>query len=579
MATRPTSTLLKSMDIVKFRGLENLRFNLGAQVTLICGKNGTSKSSLLGIAAQIFSFERDNNDGTDLTYRSITGKQYKSLPREHFRFSQKHDGPASMSVNFKVFDGYSGSEYESSLELTTRTTESGIKKARPVVRGNTSIPNIDNTSRNYTHPVIYLSLRRLIPITSRTRYVAEDYEYLAANRDNFINKNNELLNKSSTAATGTKGTVNSAVAFGENYNEDSVSAGEDNAGQIILALLSFRKLKSEYKNYHGGLLLIDEADAGLFPAAQLKLIDMLHRECNELGIQVIMTSHSPTMIEHVHTLSKTYARNFKTLYLTDTYGRVEALNDLSWPEIYADIHTTTVKITEGSSLPIINVYFEDAEAADFYSHLLFRQPANKITKKITQVSLGCDNYLQLIKAKVDEFSTKSLVVLDADARKKADGYDTVLVLPSELPPDQLIFEYLYNHAPDDDLWRNSVRFTRKNLTNIASEIISELNIRGENISLQLLISQRLKGDKDHKNTLRKIFKKFYKNEEFQKFLKSANPWKKWAKDNDAAVQEFRNDLNTKLTRILKAGYGVDSGIVATLLPVHAARLAKPDEKG
>src|SRR5690606_7013 len=152
----------------------------------------------------------------------------------------------------------------------------------------------------------------------------------------------------------------------------------DNAGQLILALMSFRKLKEELKeDYKGGLLLIDEADAGLFPAAQIDLIKMLYREAMELSLQVIITTHSPTIIEHVHSLSTQYRRRYKTLYLTDTYGSIEVRSDMSWIDIFSDISTTTTEVLKEASVPKLNIYFEDLEAYDFFKALMYRQRVNK----------------------------------------------------------------------------------------------------------------------------------------------------------------------------------------------------------
>ncbi|MCB4787049.1 AAA family ATPase [Delftia sp. Lp-1] len=552
-------TKLVSMDIIKFRGLNNINIDLANQVTLICGKNGTSKSSLLGIAAQIFSFEKDYQSGDDLGFETITGFPFKSLPSEHFRFSDKFDGPNSMAVNFKIFDAYSEEEYESSLELTTRSTATGAKKARPVVRGNTSSQNTENTSRNYTHPVIFLSLKRLMPITMRRAYTPGNYDYLQDNMAKFIALNNELLNKNSTVATGTIGTIKSAVAFGENYDQDSVSVGEDNAGQISLALMSFRKLRDEYPGYRGGLLLIDEADAGLFPAAQIKLIDMLHRECNDLGIQVILTSHSPSMIEHVHNLGQKYQRNFKTIYLTDTYGAISSRPDMTWQQIDADIHTKTIALRNDVSLPQVNVYFEDQEAVDFFDILMMRHPAKKILKTIN-VSLGCDNYIQLIKAKIPEFAVNSLIVLDADAKEKSSAYSTIIALPGDLPPDQLIFEFLYNIDASFGIWKNEIQYTRKNFTSSASAIISTLGISTNQIKLKDHLKSYGKPSSEKKITLRKVFKDFYKSKDFQAFLKlkhkDVHPWKVWASFHQQDVEDFRNAVSQKVAQILKKSYGI-----------------------
>ncbi len=63
------------------------------------------------------------------------------------------------------------------------------------------------------------------------------------------------------------------------YDYLTNSSGQDNLGQILLALLSFRKLKEEQgDSWNGGILLIDEIDATLHPAAQSKLITLLTQE-------------------------------------------------------------------------------------------------------------------------------------------------------------------------------------------------------------------------------------------------------------------------------------------------------------
>ncbi|EEN6587766.1 ATP-binding protein, partial [Salmonella enterica] len=37
-------TKLKKINVVKFRGLKNINIEFGSRLTVICGKNGTSKS-------------------------------------------------------------------------------------------------------------------------------------------------------------------------------------------------------------------------------------------------------------------------------------------------------------------------------------------------------------------------------------------------------------------------------------------------------------------------------------------------------------------------------------------------------
>jgi predicted ATPase len=555
-------TRLKKITVRKFRALRDIEIDVATHLTVICGKNGTSKSSILGVAAQVFSFEKDYEKDEALAHQTITGKSFKSLPSDHFRFSDKFDIPGSLDAAIEVQDGYTGTDASADLELMKRATASGTK-ARPVVRNNSTVKK-GNTSRNFTHPVIYLSLDRLQPIASRD-YKPADFKYLTDNKKKFLALSNKLLNKTSTSATATSGTIHSAVAHSETYDQDSVSTGEDNVGQIVLALMSFRKLKEEYANYKGGLLLIDEADAGLFPAAQLALLDVLDRECSELSLQVIVTSHSPTLIERVYELSRLQQRKYKTIYLSDTFGSVQSMPDMSWASIYADLHTTTVVASPQVALPSVNVYFEDGEALDFFSALSLRQPFKRYIKPLAGVTLGCTNYVQLIKKGIPEFARRSVVVLDSDAAGVAANLKTVAILPGHLPPDQLLFEFLYNLGADDPIWTNSLGFTRPVFTSCAQDVIGELGLGAAPIDLEEIVDEYR--DQDGAKKPREFFKRFYKTESFQRFLSTkgvGNPWTTWIKHNDAAVQEFRGEFIARVRNAMTVGFGVDPSKLAHL---------------
>lgn len=553
-----SKTQLKKLEIENFRALKSVEVEFGDHITVVCGKNGTSKSSILGIAAQIFSFEKDYAKDEVLSFRQIAGGSFKSQYSEHFRISEKFDVPGSMTVNIELHDGYTDQSATAKLELMKRKSTRGNTLPRPVVRNNSTASGSSNTSRNFTHPVIFLSLKRLYPIADR-KYEISDFEYLKKHKQEFIKLTNELLNRGSSVATGTDGTISSAVAHGDNYDHESVSAGEDNAGQIILALMSFRKLKEEYSDYKGGLLLIDEADAGLFPTAQVNLLKMLDRECKKLNLQVVMTSHSPVLIEYAFEQSQhPYSRRYRTVYLSNTYGDVQVMQDWSWAQINADINTKTIAVASGTSLPRINVYFEDKEAEDFFACLMSRQPIKKFTTSMSGITLGCNQYVTLIKSKVPEFAEKSIVCLDSDAAKQVEGksFNTVVLLPGALPPDQLIFEYLYNLPANHEFWKNDMQFTRDFFTNIAREVINEFAINGDTADVKGRITA-YQGEKKPRD----IFKQFYKGKDFQKLVSSGtkpyNPWKHWVESNQAASNQFLEKFKAAIHSVMKNGYAVD----------------------
>jgi hypothetical protein len=352
------------------------------------------------------------------------------------------------------------------------------------------------------------------------------------------------------------------VAHGDYYDHESVSTGEDNAGQIILALMSFRKLKAEYADYQGGLLLIDEADAGLFPTAQINLLKVLDRECRSLNLQVVMTSHSPVLIEYAFEQSKQFRRKYRTIYLSNSYGDVQVKHDWDWAQISADINTKTVVATANTSLPSVNVYFEDGEAEDFYWALMYRQSIKRFTTAMSGVTLGCSNYLQLIQKKVPEFSSRSLVCLDADQSNniRNKNYKTVVLLPGHLPPDQLVFEHLYNLPADDAFWENDLQFNRTNFTNAAREVISTFSITGNTVDVKAKLATYA-GDK----IAREVFKRFYKNTEFQQLVSSGNnPWKHWIGANPALANEFLSAFQTAISGVMRSGYSVDAAKLTAL---------------
>ncbi|MDC4685701.1 ATP-binding protein, partial [Acinetobacter baumannii] len=99
-------THLKKIKVNHFRGLKNIEINIGQRITAICGKNGTSKSTILGMIAQIFSFDTDYTTKEKLNYKTLAGKSFKSDFAEHFRFSAVHDLPGSMDVEYELYDAY-----------------------------------------------------------------------------------------------------------------------------------------------------------------------------------------------------------------------------------------------------------------------------------------------------------------------------------------------------------------------------------------------------------------------------------------------------------------------------------------
>lgn len=559
---RPTK--IEKVYIEKFRGLNKVPLSFGNRITVICGKNGTSKSTILGIIAQVFSFRTDHSEidvkKNELRhFKTLGNDSFESLFSDHFRFSQEYDTPQSMEVDLTIFDGIENKLKEN---LKLRLSHSADReKARPILRG--------NNDRNVTHPLIYLSLQRLLPITKREYYESE-VDFIEANQHLITQLSNQILLKNSGSnVTATSGTFSSLAVHSNKYDKDSISVGEDNTGQIIQAILSFKKLKDEFKNYRGGLLLIDEADAGLFPAAQVEFIKVLTKMCRDLDLQVIMTSHSPIMIQEVYDLESRDPLNYKTIYLTDTFGPVTAQEDVSWSDIEADLKVETIENKKQTKLPKTNIYFEDKEAYDFFKILVRERKNTIISNLLKNITLGSDQYLSLHKSDIPEFKKESVIILDGDKKIPVAQSNNIISLPGQIPPDQLLFEILFKLPPDHSFWNNDYKYTKPVFFRDARDLLNKLEIsEGETISVLKLVNDFRESERNKYGEIREAFKKFYNTTNTQRLIKGKiqfNPFNIWVSDNVEEVQRFKNDYYNALKYILINGKKVPKHIVDSYL--------------
>lgn len=562
-------TKIQKINVLKFRALQNIAIPFGERVTVICGKNGTAKSTILGLLAQIFSFSKDYASNTELEYSPLHSGSFKSNFSDHFRLSEKFDFAGELEASYTLYDAY----FDKIINPTLRFYKLQDRRLpRAIVRNNIVTPNVKNDSRNVTHPVIYLSLNRLIPIAHRTRYETKDLDFLKEHSEEFIRINNQLLCKSTgTQFTSTTGFIESTAVHSDTYDHEAISAGEDNAGQIVQAIFSFKKLKQEYPDYHGGMLLIDEADAGLFPGAQYQLKEILNRYAKELNLQIIITTHSPILIEEYHQLSQRDHKSFKTIYLSNKSNRIEVLENMSWADVFADISVKMKDISNDLSFPETNVYFEDDEARAFFNALVTQRKLKKPLKLMSKISMGCGNYIELIRQKVPEFNKLSLIVFDGDVPEKdinTKEHKNVIKLPGSLPPDQLLFEFLFTLPEGDGYWNNKAKFTKDvfynmlSVTAINNQLKIPFNVPAD-FSLKSFIDEK-KYSSSEEDRVRQLFKNFFKSNEIQTLIKggsSLNPFRILVLKNPEFKDSFCDRLETSTKFVLTKNKGVPTHLV------------------
>lgn len=459
--------IIKSIDIKKFRAIENASITLGKRITAISGRNATQKTTVLGMIGQPFSISKGH---PMYGCKTIDGYNFRSQFKDKFKISKDHDiiGDHKWSLNFH--NGICDME-SYSVESIPRTQ----KGHEPTLR----FWNATSRSKGAGYvqlPVYYLSLSRIFPIgeAGKTKPISaelnDDEVTYCINHYREILSIQEICGKTSIGVEKATASKTFAGVSDDIHDIFTNSAGEGNIVRILLAVLSFKRLKEQYgKIYKGGILLIDEIDATLYGFSQVKLVDYLWEAAKEYKIQIIFTTHSPIILKRVNKyqreereregvkrpleaygasivyLEPEYEENGKRIIVPRNITTSSELN-----EVLDDINLSIATVTNK-----VRVYCEDKQAANFLRYLISNRLGINcdLYMSLVDVDLGWTNYLQLVGKKIPEFK-RNMIVLDGDVPEKAEfnkdkqnlvaESKNVIFLPLVIEKD--IFELLKNHV-------------------------------------------------------------------------------------------------------------------------------------
>ena len=441
--------------IENFRQFSDKEIYIGNKMTVIAGNNGTGKSTILGILA---------NSSQLKGYRTYLDRPYRGEFSELFSGSPEHDLTGGRITLFYQDDG----EHRSVLFRTAWQD----KRTRFRIIPKRILPDGTKSESKLESPVIYLGLSRLYPLGEADRMkvsrknqkwdIDEDCIWFMEKYKTILGGWEELKSVSRFGIAGLSKKAGTGVET-DTYGPSTNSAGQDNLGQILLSILSMKKLKRELGEYwDGGLLIIDELDATLHPAAQLRLVKLLLKESGAVGFQVVFTTHSTVILESLS--SKTvHNRNedsgdIEVVYLTDANRRLMVKRNPSWSEMENDLFIKSA----GSYDAKVGVFCEDAEAKWFATGLLeSRNPLLASKVCFVDATFGCN---ELMKLYVGDFNylRNRIVLFDGDVSedkirdkipvplREAGG--NIVVLPGGKSPDQLIYDFLLSLDEESGLW-------------------------------------------------------------------------------------------------------------------------------
>lgn len=493
---------LKQLNILYFRHIEDVKIEFGEYLTVISGLNGTGKSSILGLAAHLFSFREGPQK---FISKTLDNKPFEAEYSEIFRFCPEND----LDKKYQ----YEGIIEEDGNEVV-KTAKSRYVKSEKRFRIDVGKRSKSGEGK-VTHPVIYLGLRRLFPLAQEKE---EDIKIDKADLNNqdisfYKQESDEVFVSLDKTISPQHITTAHKDFFGMktiSYGAHGNSAGQDNIGQILTAILSFKKL-----NPTRGILLIDELDTALFAGAQINLIKRFYGYARRFNFQIIFTTHS---LEIINYLEKSGLEGNKINFLETRDNKV--INTVNPDFIY--IKSRILRETkEKASIQKISLLCEDHVGALWCKNLI---NGTDIKKGVSVFASGISNGgLADMASKNLSCLKRFIFVLDGDSRdnKRFNRLKNVVFLPFNKAPETIFYTFLNGLSDNDRFWGGDNIFYKDTCFN---EFPNRTNPR------------------DHKRWFSRNEKNFGKGS-----TKLSN---RWREENQKEVKEFIDVLKKSLNRVI-----------------------------
>jgi hypothetical protein len=178
-------------------------------------------------------------------------------------------------------------------------------------------------------------------------------------------------------------------------------------------------LKGKTQKY--SILLIDEIETSLHPRVQRRLIRDLASLCRELDAQIVLTTHSPYVLQELPSAAR--------IYIMDGASGKRIIKGVS-PEF------AMTKMDEEPH-PEAEIYAEDSRSADLLREIIISQD-REIILRLRFIPFGAASVGRSLGEMRSRFPRPSLVFLDGD-QELSEG---CLILPGEDAPERVVFEGL-----------------------------------------------------------------------------------------------------------------------------------------
>ena len=538
--------MFNKIKIKKFRLAEDLELKIGKKLTAICGQNGTMKSTLLGTIAQPFGVGRgrkENDKKEKYSECLIVNKRFYANLDEIFKFSENYDLPGEHQYEIYFDKNHKIVKdeiiYENPLQVNSQKRHEN-EKSKKYIRKVTGKAR-DKGKGNIQIPVIYLSLSRLYPIGEAENLKGDNLQ-LSKEEINFLKKNySEILlsfdeeEYKDNIKLVNKDKISTAGISTKNYDWKTISAGQDNIGKIILSVLEFKRLKDKYEEeYYGGILLIDELEATLYPGAQKKLIEFLNRVSKNYELKIIFTTHSLEIIEEL-LKNKAYEYDSTLNFLDKSKGKLVNKTEIEFIDVKKNILVQMNSEEKQEEMIKIDIFFEDSEG-----EYLFKKIVPKVVRSycnLNPLEIGAKN-IALISNKIKQLKD-GIVIYDADYKKEKKEFEkninnhkNSLFFPGIKSLEVECIEILESLEKNDEFWEKCNCNTK--------QLFKTKKLEFDNLG----------GDERSKN------KKWFVNQRKNFGRDGSHLMNKFKKKYEKEIEKFNNELEQKIKSKFKEIYGI-----------------------
>lgn len=378
---------LEWIEIKGLRGWTGQRFELRFPVMAVVGENGVGKSTVLQAAASV--------------YRSPEPEGQDRFASDFFP-DTAWDRITDATIAYSVREG-------------SLSTAANVRKPGERWRGNP-----DRRERR----VEYIDLSRIQPVPARVGYIRlanpafQEAQATAFEHDKLA-RFSEIMGRTYDLAKMARTDADERRLIPVVSQRGAAYSGfHQGAGETTIAEL----LQTDLPRY--SLVLIDEVESSLHPRAQRRLIRDLAERARQLELQVILTTHSPYVLEELPLEARAYI-------LQTPNGDREIIYGVS-PEF---------AMSKMDDVPYFecDLYVEDREAELMLIEILVAHAGGDAMRCQT-IPFGAASVGQALGQMVAEgrFPRPSCVFLDGD-QGPARG---CVNLPGDDAPERVVFEAL-----------------------------------------------------------------------------------------------------------------------------------------